>query len=127
LLCLPNNRFRPAQRLDAARDGSEPWQRFSHLDPHPGSHTVVALNAHGAILEQLRVSNDGAGIERLLEWRKAFTDRRWAVERGHSNRFIRGFVSTLLEQGEVVVNIPPTLPSQGARSTRQEEERPHRH
>jgi transposase len=29
-----------------------------------------------------------------------------------SNRFIRGFVATLLEQGEVVVNIPPTLTSQ---------------
>jgi transposase len=50
------------------------------LDPHPGSHTVVALNAHGAILESLRVSNDPAGIEGLLEWRKTFTDRRWAIE-----------------------------------------------
>jgi transposase len=82
------------------------------LDPHPGSHTVVALNAHGAILESLQVSNDSAGIQRLLEWRNTFTERRWAIE-GANNRFIRGFVSKLLEQGEVVVNIPPTLTSQG--------------
>jgi hypothetical protein len=60
------------------------------LDPHPGSHTVVALNAHGAILESLRVSNDPAGIEGLLEWRKTFTDRHWAID---LDPFLRVFVS----------------------------------
>jgi transposase len=106
----PNDRFRPA--LDTVRLETEvSMTTILGLDPHPGSHTVVALNAHGAILDSLQVSNDSAGIQRLLEWRNTFTERRWAIA-GANKRFIRGFVATLLEQGEVVVNIPPTLTSQ---------------
>jgi hypothetical protein len=63
---LPNDRFRPA--LDTMRLETEVnMTTILGLDPHPGRHTVVALNAHGAILASLNVSNDPTGIERLLE------------------------------------------------------------
>jgi transposase len=110
LLFLPNDRFRPALVVTPL-ETEVTMITILGLDPHPGSHTVVALNVHGAILDSLQVRNDPPGLQHLLEWRKAFTERRWAIE-GANNRFIRGFVATLLELGEVVVNIPPTLTGQ---------------
>lgn len=35
------------------------------LDPHPGSHTVVALDLNGAVLGSLTVLNTSAGLRRL--------------------------------------------------------------
>ena len=56
------------------------------LDPHPGSHTVVALDDSGVSLGHLRVP---------------FPSRRWAVE-GAGNHFISMFVGQLLSLGESV-------------------------
>ena len=35
------------------------------LDPHPGSHPVVALDSNGCLLANLTVPNTEAGLEQL--------------------------------------------------------------
>lgn len=81
------------------------------LDPHPASHTVVALDAQGKRLGELRTVNDQAGLQRLVDWGKGFADRKWAIE-GANNPFSRPLVSSLQNQGETVWHIHPSLTSQ---------------
>ena len=81
------------------------------LDPHPGSHTVAALDAQGATVATLTVKNLPEGFTDLRTFAERFPDRRWAIE-GAANRYILPFVVSLLEQGDVVHHIPPNLTSQ---------------
>src|SRR4051794_8328888 len=81
------------------------------LDPHPGSHTVVVLDANGASLASLTVLNTAAGLAQLHQFATQFSSHRWAVE-GAGNHFIAPFVSQPLAQGEKVYSIPPSLTSQ---------------
>jgi transposase len=81
------------------------------LDPHPGSHTVAALDANGSSLANLTVPNTSAGLAQLHQFAAQFPSRRWAIE-GAGNHFIASFVSQLLEQKETVYSIPPSLTSQ---------------
>ncbi len=57
------------------------------LDPHPGSHTVVALDNNGAALGHVAVPNTPEGLKQLHEFGSRFSPRRWAVE-GAGNHFI---------------------------------------
>jgi transposase len=81
------------------------------LDPHPGTHTVVALDDNGASLEHLTVPNTREGLIRLHEFGARFVSRRWAVE-GAGNHFIAAFVAELLAGSESVFSISPSLTSQ---------------
>src|SRR4028118_1212851 len=81
------------------------------LDPHPGSHTVVALDPNGACLGHLKVLNDAKGWAQLHEFGAAFSPRQWAVE-GAGNRFIATFLAQLLAGSETVFSISPNLTSQ---------------
>ena len=81
------------------------------LDPHPASHTVVALDESGVSLGHLTVPNTAEGLRRLCEFAAQFTPRRWAVE-GAGNHFISMFVDQLLSRGESVFSISPSLTSQ---------------
>ena len=81
------------------------------LDPHPGSHTVVALDNNGASLGHLAVPNTPEGLKQLHEFGSRFSPRRWAVE-GAGNHFIAAFVAELLANSESVFSIPPSLTSQ---------------
>jgi transposase len=81
------------------------------LDPHPGTHTVVALDRNGSLLESLTVLNTTAGLAQLQLFASQFSLRRWAVE-GAGNHFIAAFVKELLERGEAVYSICPNLTSQ---------------
>jgi transposase len=81
------------------------------LDPHPGSHTVVALDSNGCLLANLTVPNTEAGLEQLHLFAKQFGARRWAIE-GAGNHFIAAFVTELLAQEETVYSISPSLTSQ---------------
>ena len=65
------------------------------LDPHPGTHTVVALDENGASLGHLAVPNTPEGLTQLREFGARFSLRRWAVE-GAGNHFIAAFVAELL-------------------------------
>jgi transposase len=81
------------------------------LDPHPGSHTVVALDSNGRLLANLTVPNTGAGLGQLHLFAKQFGARRWAIE-GAGNHFIARFVAELLAQEETGYSIAPSLTSQ---------------
>ena len=81
------------------------------LDPHPGTHTVVALDLNGSLLASLTVLNTAPGIAQLRLFASQFSLRRWAIE-GAGNHFIAAFVKQLLENGEAVHSICPNLTSQ---------------
>lgn len=81
------------------------------LDPHPGSHTVVALDRNGCLLANTTVPNTLAGLGELHLFARQFDDRRWAIE-GAGNHFIATFVTELLAQQETVFSIAPSLTSQ---------------
>src|SRR4051794_31390248 len=81
------------------------------LDPHPGSHTVVALDSNGRLLANLTVPNTEAGLEQLPLFAKQFGARHWAIE-GAGNHFIATFVTEWLAQEETVYSIAPSLTSQ---------------
>jgi transposase len=81
------------------------------LDPHPASHTVVALDESGVSLGDLTVPNTEEGLTRMREFSAQFPWRRWAVE-GAGNHFIFMFVGQLLSLGESVFSISPSLTSQ---------------
>ena len=81
------------------------------LDPHPASHTIAALDANGASLASLTVPNTAAGLAQLHQFALSFPAHRWAIE-GAGNHFIAPFVNQLLEKGEGVYSIPPSLTSQ---------------
>jgi transposase len=81
------------------------------LDPHPGSHTVVALDSNGHLLANRTVPNTEAGLEQLHLFAKPFGARRWAIE-GAGNHFIATFVTELLPQEETVYSLSPSLTSQ---------------
>jgi transposase len=81
------------------------------LDPHPASHTVVALDRIGSSLGSITVPNTATGLEQLHGFATQFAARRWAIE-GAGNHFISQFVVELLANGEVVYPIAPSLTSQ---------------
>jgi transposase len=81
------------------------------LDPHPGSHTIVALDGNGCLLANTTVPNTVAGLSDLFRFAGRFDSRRWAVE-GAGNHFVAMFVTELLARGEAVYSIAPSLTSQ---------------
>ena len=81
------------------------------VDPHPGSHTVVALDPNGSTLASITVPNTPDGLCQLHQFAIPFASRRWAIE-GAGNHFIAVFVGQLLERSEIVYSIPPSLTSQ---------------
>lgn len=97
-------------------EGTLPFREIAQmitlsLDPHPGSHTVVAMDPNGASLGSITVPNTPEGLFQLHQFAVPFAIRRWAIE-GAGNHFIAAFVSQLLEQSETVYSIPPSLTSQ---------------
>jgi transposase len=81
------------------------------MDPHPGSHTVAALDGNGSLLGSIKVLNTSAGLKQLHQFASQFTSRRWAIE-GAGNRFVAEFVKELLAKGETIYSIAPSLTSQ---------------
>jgi transposase len=81
------------------------------MDPHPGSHTVAALDDNGSLLGSIKVLNTSAGLEQLHQFASQFAFRRWAIE-GAGNRFVAQFAKELLTKGESIHSIPPSLTSQ---------------
>jgi hypothetical protein len=81
------------------------------VDPHPGTHTVVAMDPNGSTLASITVPNTPDGLCQLHQFAVPFASRRWAIE-GAGNHFIAVFVAQLLERSEIVYSIPPSLTSQ---------------
>jgi hypothetical protein len=80
-------------------------------DPHPGSHTVAALDSNDSLVGSSKVLNTSAGLEQLHPCASPFAARRWAIE-GAGNRFVAQFVKELLAKGELIYPLAPSLTSQ---------------
>jgi transposase len=75
------------------------------IDPHKSTHTAVAVNEQGVLLEQRRV---GAREQReLLRWAHRWPQRRWAIEGAHG--LGHQLAQWLVAEGEAVVDVPASL------------------
>ena len=81
------------------------------VDPHPSTHTVVALDARGVVLDALTVQNDDDGLNQLYAWSARFEQPCWAIE-GAGNRYVAPLLALLLAQDAPVIHIHPSLTSQ---------------
>lgn len=81
------------------------------LDPHPDTHTVVALDKNGKRLGTKTFVNNDEGLAALEQFSQSDPERQWAIE-GAATAFIAPWVASLVAKGEHVVNIPPNLTSQ---------------
>ena len=84
------------------------------LDPHPGSHTVVAMDPNGASLGRYHCSQyAGRSFPICISLPVPFAIRRWS-DRRSGQSFYNCFCgqAKLLEQSERVYSIPPSLTSQ---------------
>ena len=80
------------------------------IDPHPGSHTAVAMDKQGKILGSKTVVNDKAGLTALLPWLASYEVEVCAIE-GANNPFARKLSRLLLAEYKVV-DVSPSLTSQ---------------
>lgn len=86
-------------------------------DAHKGSITAVATNEAGVQLDHQTVAARHAGFATLLAWARAKDEERvWAVE--DVRHLSEPFVRYLLDQGELVVRVPPKLMARQRRSAR---------
>ncbi|UQN08978.1 IS110 family transposase [Deinococcus sp. QL22] len=81
------------------------------LDPHPTTHTAIALDSRGVILDSLSVQNDADGLHQLWLWSGRFKQPCWAIE-GAGNRDVAPLLALLLARDASVYHIHPSLTSQ---------------
>jgi transposase len=77
------------------------------VDPHTGSHTVVAVDESEQSLAELRVRSGSAQLERLLNWAERFPGRAWAVENATGLGYL--VAQQLVGAGERVFDVQPKL------------------
>jgi transposase len=77
------------------------------IDPHKSSHTAVVIDGRGEVLDQLRIAADRRQVGLLLAFADTWPKRRFAVEGAHG--LGRLLAQQLLEAGEMVIDVPPTL------------------
>jgi transposase len=80
------------------------------VDPHKASHTAAALDGHGKLLSQQRVSATLAGYQQLHRWAGRWPQRCWAVEGAHG--IGRALAQRLVGDGEQVLEVPAKLAAQ---------------
>ncbi|UQN09632.1 IS110 family transposase [Deinococcus sp. QL22] len=81
------------------------------LDPHPTTHTAVALDSRGVVLDSLSVQNDTDGLNQLCAWSARFEEHCWAIE-GAGNRYVAPLLALLFANDQSVYHIHPSLTSQ---------------
>ena len=81
------------------------------IDPHPTTHTAVALDPRGVVLDSLSVQNDADGLTRLCAWSTRFEPHCWAIE-GAGNRYVAPLLALLFARNQSVYHIHPSLTSQ---------------
>ena len=78
------------------------------VDPHKSTHTAVAVDRDERPLAWVQLVADRCQIQRLLAWAEPLgTERTWAVE--SAGGLGRLLAQQLLEAGEHVIDVPPTL------------------
>jgi transposase len=81
------------------------------VDPHPNSHTAVALNAQGKRLGALTFQNTESGLAQFQGWLSGYEIERCAIE-GANNPFARSLSKFVLKAGHKLVDVSPSLTSQ---------------
>jgi transposase len=81
------------------------------VDPHPGSHTAVALNEQGKRLGTLTFQNSEGGLSQFQAWLSGYAIERCAIE-GANNPFARSLSQLVLKAGHQLVDVSPSLTSQ---------------
>jgi transposase len=78
------------------------------IDPHKSTHTAVAIDRDERPLARLQLVADRCQTQRLLAWAEPLgTQRTWAVE--SAGGLGKLLAQQLLEVGEHVIDVPPTL------------------
>lgn len=77
------------------------------IDPHKSSHTAVVIDGQGEVLDQLRIAADRRQLALLVAFADKWPRRRFAVE--GASGLGRLLAQQLLEAGETVIDVPPTL------------------
>ena len=77
------------------------------VDPHKASHTTAALDEHGHLLGQQRITATLEGYQALRAWAERWPQRCWAVEGAH--RIGRALAQRLVSDGEEVLDVPAKL------------------
>jgi transposase len=81
------------------------------VDPHPGSHTAVALNEQGKRLGTLTFQNSEGGLSQFQAWLSGYDIERCAIE-GANHPFARSLSQLVLKAGHHLVDVSPSLTSQ---------------
>jgi Transposase len=77
------------------------------VDPHKTSHTAVAVDEHGRVLDKQRIPATLDGYQQLRRWAGRWPQRCWAVEGAHG--LGRALAQRLVGDGERVVDVPAKL------------------
>jgi transposase len=77
------------------------------VDPHKASHTAVALDEHGQLLDRQRIPATLDGYQQLRQWAGRWPQRCWAVEGAHG--LGRALAQRLVADGERVEDVPAKL------------------
>jgi transposase len=78
------------------------------VDPHKSTHTAVAIDGEERPLARLRLVAERCQTQRLLAWAEPLgAERTWAVE--SAGGLGKLLAQQLVEAGERVVDVPPTL------------------
>ena len=79
------------------------------VDPHKASHTAVAVSGDEREVAKVRVRATCHQSAKLLAWAEPFAERTWAIESAGGLGYL--LAQQLVDAGEVVFDVPPTLAS----------------
>jgi transposase len=79
------------------------------VDPHKQSHTAVAICGEEREVAKVTVRNTRQQTAKLLAWAEPFGERTWAIESAGGLGYL--LAQQLVDAGEHVVDVPPTLAS----------------
>ena len=79
------------------------------VDPHKASHTAVAIGGDEPEVAKVTVRATCQQTPKLLAWAEPFAERTWAIESAGGLGYL--LAQQLVDAGEVVLDVPPTLAS----------------
>jgi transposase len=106
--CVHQIRIRSALAV-AINHKEELMSGIIGVDPHKASHTAVAISGDECELAKVTVRATCQQTAKLLAWAETFSDRTWAIESAGGLGYL--LAQQLVEAGEHVVDVPPTLAS----------------
>jgi transposase len=80
------------------------------VDPHRQSHTAVAICGEEREVAKVTVRATRQQADKLLAWAEPFKERTWAIESAGGLGYL--LAQQLVDVGEHVVDVPPTLASE---------------